>query len=50
MAMTKMACLDGNRETVFIETLKKVISFSVTEGNTLNFMMDDIALMRFTRK
>lgn len=51
MAMTRMACLDGNGETIFMETLKKINSYSITdEGKTLNFLMGDIALMRFTKK
>jgi heat shock protein HslJ len=50
MAMTRMACIDGKGENVFLETLKKVNSFSVSEANTLNFIMGDIAIMRFTKK
>lgn len=50
MAMTRMACIDGKGENVFVETLKKVNSFSVTDGKTLNFIMGDIAVMRFTKK
>jgi heat shock protein HslJ len=51
MAMTRMACMDGNGENVFIETLKKINSYSITEeGKMLNFLMGDIAMMRFTKK
>jgi heat shock protein HslJ len=51
MAMTRMACMDGNGEIVFMETLKKINSYSITdEGKTLNFIMGDIAMMRFTKK
>jgi heat shock protein HslJ len=49
MAMTKMFC-PGEGENVFIESLKKVNSYSVTDGNTLNLIMGDIAIMRFTKK
>jgi heat shock protein HslJ len=51
MVMTKKMCLDGNGETVFLETLKKINSYSITdEGKTLNFITGDIAMMRFTKK
>ena len=49
MAMTMMMC-QGDGETVFLQTLQKVNTWSVTDGNTLNFMMGDIAMMRFTKK
>ncbi|WP_342084585.1 META domain-containing protein [Dyadobacter sp. OTU695] len=47
--MTKMFC-PGEGENKFVETLKKVTSYSVSEGNTLNFISGDIGVMRFTRK
>ena len=50
LAMTKMACVEGNGETVFLQTLKKVTSFSVSDSNTLTLTMGDIAMMRFTKK
>ena len=49
MAMTRMLC-PGEGENTFMETLKKVDSWSVTDRNTLNLIMGDIAMMRFTRK
>src|SRR5690606_25014597 len=49
MALTKMACR-GEGETVFLETLKKVNTYSVSDGNTLTFIMGDIAMMRFSKK
>lgn len=49
MAMTRMMC-QGAGETTFLETLKKVNTWSVSEGNTLNLIMGDIAMMRFTKK
>lgn len=49
MAMTKMAC-PGEGEMVFMETLKKVNTYSVSGGNTLNLIMGDIAVMRFSKK
>ena len=50
MALTRMICMDGNGENVFLETIKKINTWSVTDGNTLNLIMDDIALMRFTKR
>ena len=51
IAMTKMMCASGILgETTYIEMLKKINKFSVTDGNTLNFIAGDIALMRFTKK
>jgi len=49
MAVTKMAC-PGEGERVFMETLRTVTSYDVTEGTTLNFISGDIAVMRFTKK
>jgi heat shock protein HslJ len=49
MAMTRMMC-PGEGENVFMGTLKKINTWSVTDGNTLNFIMGDIAMMRFVKK
>ncbi|MGN6435492.1 MAG: META domain-containing protein [Agriterribacter sp.] len=49
IAMTKMFC-EGQGENVFIETLKKVNRFSVTNDTTLTFIMGDVAMMRFSKK
>lgn len=48
MAMTKMAC-PGEGEAIFMEMLRKTSSYSVNDS-TLNFMMGDIAIMRFHKK
>lgn len=48
MAMTKMAC-PGEGENIFINTLKKVNKYTITGDTTLNFMMGDIAIMRFKK-
>lgn len=45
---TMMAC-EGNGEPVYFRTLKTVTSYSIS-NNTLTMMMDDIAVMRFTKK
>ncbi|MBS7254638.1 META domain-containing protein [Flavobacterium branchiicola] len=51
MAVTKMMCMDGKGEQVFMNTLKRVTSYDVTDdGKTLNFISGDIATMRFTKK
>lgn len=47
--MTKMAC-PGEGEATFVEMLKKVSHYTVSNDTTLNFMMGDIAIMRFTKK
>lgn len=47
--MTKMMC-PGEGESVFTQTLNKVNTYAVTDGNTLNFISGDIAIMRFTKK
>ena len=49
MAMTRMAC-PGEGETVFLEALKKINSWSVTNDTTLNLIMGDIETMRFTKR
>lgn len=51
MALTRKMCPDMAGEKIFIETLKKVNSYSVTEqGKTLNLISDDMAVMRLTKK
>jgi heat shock protein HslJ len=48
MGMTMMAC-QGNGDTVFMSTLDKIDSYSISEdGKTLRFMMGDVEMMRFT--
>lgn len=50
MGMTMMAC-PGNGENTYMKTLEKIDSYSISEdGNTLNFIMGDIAMMRFEKK
>lgn len=48
LVSTKMAC-PGEGEAVFFETLKKVNKYVITGDTTLNFMMGDIAIMRFRK-
>jgi heat shock protein HslJ len=50
MGMTMMAC-EGNGDSVYMETLKKIDSYTITdEGKTLNFLMNDVVMMRFTHQ
>ncbi|WP_254560649.1 META domain-containing protein [Dyadobacter diqingensis] len=47
---TMMAC-EGNGEQVYFKTLKQVTSYNISpDGNTLNLLSKDIAVMRFARK
>jgi len=51
MMTTKMMCGDGQGEQIFMSTLEKINTFSISDdGKTLNFISGDIALMRFTKK
>ena len=50
MAMTRMFC-SGEGENIYMSTLQKIDSYSISEdGKTLNFIMGDIAMMRFEKK
>jgi heat shock protein HslJ len=46
---TMMAC-PGNGEKTFTSMLQKVTKYSLSDDNTLNFLIDDVAVMRFVRK
>jgi heat shock protein HslJ len=48
MAMTRMMC-PGEGETVFINTLKKINKYAISDS-TLTLIMGDIAMMRFVKK
>ena len=51
IAMTKMMCMDIQGEEVYMSTLQKIDSYSISEdGKTLNFIMGDTAMMRFEKK
>lgn len=47
-AKTMIFC-EGGGESTFLNMLKKVNKYAV-EGNTLTFLIDDVAAMRFTKK
>ena len=50
MGMTMMTC-PGEGENVYMKTLEKIDSYSISDdGKTLNFIMGDIAMMRFEKK
>ncbi len=46
---TMMFC-EGGGEEAFLNMLKKVNKYAVSDGNTLTFMIDDVAVMRFGKK
>lgn len=49
IGMTMMAC-NGNRDSLYMETLKKIESYTITDdGKTLNFLLGNIVMMRFSR-
>lgn len=48
LVSTKMAC-PGEGETIFFEMLKKVNKYTISGDTTLNFMMGDIDIMRFSK-
>lgn len=51
MTSTRMMCLDGQGEKVFMSTLSKIRSYSITDdGKTLNLISGDIVTMRFTKR
>jgi heat shock protein HslJ len=48
MGMTMMAC-GGNGDSVYMDTLAKIESYTITdEGKTLNFLIGNVVMMRFT--
>ena len=50
IVMTKMMCQDGKGENVFVETLKKVNTYTISNSTSLNFIQNDMAVMRFSKK
>jgi heat shock protein HslJ len=51
MVMTRMACMDGNGEMVFMEALNKITSFAIDEdGKTLHLNSGKVEMMRLTKK
>jgi heat shock protein HslJ len=51
MAVTKMMCVDSKGETIYMSTLDKIESYTVSEdGKILNFLMGDILMMSFVKK
>lgn len=41
---------EGGGEEAFLNMLKKVNKYAVSDGNTLTFMIDDVSIMRFAKK
>lgn len=51
IALTRKMCPDMTGEDAFLKNLEKPDSYSVSNnGNTLNLIMGDMAIMRFQRK
>jgi len=50
LVSTRKMCPDMEGETLFLETLKKARTYSVTDnGQTLNLILGDLGIMRLTR-
>lgn len=50
MGMTMMAC-QGNGDSVYMDTLNKIESYTITDGGkTLNFLIGNVVMMRFTHQ
>jgi heat shock protein HslJ len=50
IGMTMMAC-QGNGDTVYMDTLNKIESYTITDdGKTLNFLIGNVVMMRFTHQ
>jgi heat shock protein HslJ len=49
MIMTKMFC-PGDGEPLFLQNLQKVETYLIVNDTTLNFMMGEIAIMKFVKK
>ena len=48
MGMTMMAC-EGNGDSVYMDALKRIESYTITDdGKTLNLLLGNIVMMRFT--
>ncbi|WP_348811677.1 META domain-containing protein [Flavobacterium maritimum] len=51
MAVTKMMCVDSKGETIYMSSLDKIDSYTVSaDGKTLSFLMGDTTMMRFGKK
>lgn len=49
LAMTMMAC-PGEGESVFVESLKKITTYAVSDNGVLSFFVNDVEMMRFRKK
>ncbi len=51
MALTRKMCQDMTGEQTFMETLKKVNAYAISDdGQTLNLLTGDVAVMRLVKK
>lgn len=50
IGMTMMSC-NGNGDSVYMEALNKIESYTITDnGNTLNLLLGNVVMMRFTHQ
>lgn len=50
MGMTMMAC-QGNGDSIYMQMLQKIETYTITDdGKTLNFLMGNVIMMRFTHQ
>jgi heat shock protein HslJ len=50
IVMTMMAC-EGNGDSEYMDTLNKIESYTITDdGKTLNFLLGNVVMMRFTHQ
>ena len=50
IVMTMMAC-EGNGDSDYMDTLNKIESYTITDdGKTLNFLLGNVVMMRFTHQ
>ncbi len=49
-ALKTMVFCDGGGEEAFLNMLKKVNKYALTDDNTLVFLIDDVAVMRFAKR
>jgi heat shock protein HslJ len=50
IGMTMMAC-DGNGDSVYMDMLPKIETYTITDdGRTLNLLLGNIVMMRFSRQ
>ena len=49
-ALKTMIFCEGGGEETFLNMLKKINKYALTDDNTLTFLIDDVAVMRFAKR